>query len=151
MRPGKPLIRALGRVHRTVYRATRGRLLSRVGDARVILITTTGRRSGVPRTVPLLSIQDGEDWVIVASQAGHDTSPGWYLNLRANPVAAMQIGRRVIPVRAIEAGAEEADRLWPRLVAAYPAWEDYRGRTRRRFPVVILRAQSRGNAFTELQ
>jgi deazaflavin-dependent oxidoreductase (nitroreductase family) len=149
MRPPKSLIRALGRVHGTVYRATGGRVLGRIGDARVILVTTTGRRSGVSRTVPLLCIQDGEDRVIVASQAGHDAYPGWYLNLRANPDATMQIGRRVIPVRATEAGAGEADRLWARLVAAYPAWEGYRGRTRRRFPVVILRAQARGDPVTD--
>ena len=138
MRPPKPLIRLLGRLHGAVYRASGGRLLGRVGPARVLLLTTAGRRSGTPRTVPLLFIPDGERFVLVASQGGHDTHPAWYLNLRANPDATVQIGARVVPVLARDADPAEVERLWPALVAVYPAWEGYRARTSRRIPVVLL-------------
>ena len=138
MRPPKPLIRLIGRLQGAVYRASGGRLLGRVGPARVLLLTTTGRRSGTPRTVPLLFIHDGDRFVIVASQGGHDTHPAWYVNLRANPYATVQVGVRVVPVHARDADPAEVERLWPALVAVYPAWEGYRARTSRRIPVVLL-------------
>ena len=138
LRPPKLLIRLTGRLQATVYRASGGRLLGRVGQARVLVLTITGRRSGTPRTVPLLFIPDGERFVIVASQGGHDTHPAWYLNLRAHPDATVRIGARVMPVTARDADAAEAERVWPELVAVYSRWEEYRLRTTRRFPIVFL-------------
>jgi deazaflavin-dependent oxidoreductase (nitroreductase family) len=142
VRPPKPLIRLIGRVQGAVYRTSRGRLLGRVGRAEVLLLTTTGRRSGVKRTVPLLHVVDGGRFVVVASLGGHDTHPAWYLNLRADPHATVTIGGRSLAVSAHDADPAEAEALWPALVAAYPAWEDYRRRTTRRFPVIILTAES---------
>lgn len=138
MRPPKPLIRLIGRVQGAVYRATRGRMFGRVGAAKVLLLTTTGRRSGQRRTVPLLHIVDDGRLVIVASLGGHDTHPAWYLNLRAAPHATVTIGGRTVAVSARDADPTEVEALWPALTAVYPAWEEYRGRTTRRFPVVIL-------------
>ena len=104
MRFPKPMIRLLGRVQGAIYRATGGRWVGKVGSAGVLLLTTTGRRSGKSRTVPLLYVPDGDAFVIVASQGGHDTHPAWYLNLLANPAATVQIGKRVMNVRARWAG-----------------------------------------------
>lgn len=142
MRPPKPLIHLVGRVQGAVYRASRGRLLGRVGRAKVLLLTTTGRRSGMARTVPLLHVVDGGRLVVVASLGGHDTHPAWYRNLQADPRATVTIGGRTVAVSARDADPAEAEALWPALIAVYPAWEAYRGRTTRRFPVVILAPES---------
>jgi F420H(2)-dependent quinone reductase len=138
VRPPKFLIRLVGRIQGVLYRLSGGRLFGRVGKVKVLLLTTTGRRSGKRRTVPLLYVPDGERYLIVASQGGHDTHPAWYLNLRANTAATMQLGSRTVDVTATELDAAERERLWPTLVAAYPAWSDYRGRTARDFPVIVL-------------
>ncbi len=139
MRFPKVLIRLTGRIQRVLYRASGGRIGGRVGKAGVLLLTTMGRRSGKARTVPLLFVPDGDGFVIVASLGGHDAHPAWYRNLRANPVAAVQVGRTTTRVESHEVGAEERERLWPILVATYPAWGEYRTRTAREFPILALR------------
>ena len=133
------MIRLLGRVQGAVYRATGGRLVGKVGNAGVLLLTTTGRRSGKSRIVPLLYVPDGDTFVIVASQGGHDTSPAWALNLRANPAATIQVGKRITNVHAEELTGDARARLWTSLVAVYPDYEEYRSRTDREFPVIALR------------
>ena len=131
------LIRIMSVVHRALYQASGGLIGGSVG-APVLLLTTIGRSSGQPRTTPLLFLQDGSNWVVVASNAGDDRDPAWWINLKANPVATTQVKRAVKRVRAREATAEERARLWPRLVGMYASYEDYQQRTRREIPVVIL-------------
>ncbi len=104
----------------------------------MLLLTTTGRRSGGERTVPLLHVVDGGRLVVVASLGGHDTHPAWSLNLRAAPQAIVTIDGRTIAVSARAADPSEVEVLWPAPTAVYPAWEEYRSRATRRFPVVIL-------------
>ncbi len=139
MRFPKPMIRLLGRVQGAIYRATGGRWVGKVGNAGVLLLTTTGRRSGKSRTVPLLYVPDGDALVIVASQGGHDTHPAWYLNLLANPAATVQIGKRVMNVRAEELTGDARARLWESLVVTYTGYAEYRTRTSREFPIIALR------------
>ena len=139
MRFPKPMIRLLGRVQGAIYRATGGRWVGKVGSAGVLLLTTTGRRSGKSRTVPLLYVPDGDAFVIVASQGGHDTHPAWYLNLLANPAATVQIGKRVMNVRAEELTGDARARLWESLVVTYTGYAEYRTRTSREFPIIALR------------
>ena len=104
----------------------------------VLLLTTTGRKTGEERTTPLLYLADGEDLVVVASNGGAPKHPAWLLNLRANPEATVEVGGRKLRVRAREAGPEEKERLWPKLVEMYGSYEDYRRRTDREIPVVLL-------------
>ncbi len=139
MRFPKPMIRLLGRVQGAIYRATGGRWVGKVGNAGVLLLTTTGRRSGKSRTVPLLYVPDGDAFVIVASQGGHDTHPAWYLNLHANPAATVQIGRRLTNVQAEELTGDARARVWESLVAVYADYAEYRTRTSREFPIIALR------------
>src|SRR5919199_903176 len=101
--------------------------------------TTTGRKSGEERTVPLLYLRDGESFVVVGSNGGTSSHPAWWLNLRANPRATVEIGNRRMRVWAAEAGPSERERLWPELVAMYGGYESYRKRTDRKIRVVILR------------
>src|SRR5215213_3320050 len=94
-------------VHSGVYRATGGKLFGRMGQSPILLLNTVGRKSGKKRTSPLLYVMDGEDFVIIASKGGAPTHPAWYLNLRTNPDATVEIGGREVRVRAEEADPEE--------------------------------------------
>jgi deazaflavin-dependent oxidoreductase (nitroreductase family) len=131
-------IRAAGRAHATVYRASRGRVLGRIAGMPVLLLTTAGRRTGKPRTTPLTFFRDGDDLVVVASNGGADRAPGWSLNLRRNPRAVVAIGTAEVPVTARTASAAERARLWPEIVATHDGYAAYQRRTARRIPVVIL-------------
>ncbi|RIL06636.1 MAG: nitroreductase family deazaflavin-dependent oxidoreductase [Proteobacteria bacterium] len=122
-----------------VYRASGGRVGGRfLRGAPVCLVTTTGRKSGQPRTAPLLYLADGERVVIVASKGGMSKHPAWYGNLVANPRCTVEIGRERRAMTARTASADEKAALWPRLVAMYRDYDDYQARTDRDIPVVIL-------------
>jgi F420H(2)-dependent quinone reductase len=130
--------RYLGALHRLLYRATGGRVGGRLWDLPVVLLTTTGRRSGKRRTVPLCSFRDGEDVVVIASYGGLDQPPAWWLNLAANPEAEVQDGRTRRSVTARTAGPGERERLWAQVTARAPGYLEYERRTTREIPVVIL-------------
>ena len=121
-----------------LYRLSGGRMMGRMGAAPILLLSTTGRRSGRERTTPLLYLGDGGRLVIVASLAGAARHPAWFLNLEANPRVKLQVRSRRFAATARRATAEEKAQLWPRLVAMYPAYEDYQARTTRDIPVVIV-------------
>jgi F420H(2)-dependent quinone reductase len=130
--------RAATKLHSFVYHATNGKVGGRIAGGPVLLLTTTGRKSGREHTAPLLYLRDGEDVVVVASNGGTASHPAWWLNLKANPEATVEVGDRKVGVWAEEAGSEERNRLWPELVEMYGGYEDYRRRTDREIPVVIL-------------
>lgn len=131
--------RAVTKLHAAIFRATGGRMGGTIpGSGPVLLLTTTGRKTGKERTVPLLYLPDGEDLVIVASNGGTATHPTWWLNLRANPVATVEVRDKLLRVRAREADAGEKERLWPLLVEMYGGYEGYQEKTDREIPVVIL-------------
>jgi deazaflavin-dependent oxidoreductase (nitroreductase family) len=104
----------------------------------VLLVTTTGRRSGQPRTAPVVYLADGERLVVIGSNAGNARSPAWALNLQANPDADVEVGRRRRQVRARVAEGDERGELWRRMNEQYGGFEDYRGRTARAIPVFVL-------------
>ncbi len=139
------IIGAMSKANVWLYQKTGGRIGGtwRVGAAfprgvPVCLLTTIGRKSGEPRTVPLLFIEDGATVVVVGSQGGLPKHPLWYLNLLANPRATVQIGREIRDVVARVAAPEERAKLWPRLVAHYADFESYEAWTDREIPVVLL-------------
>jgi deazaflavin-dependent oxidoreductase (nitroreductase family) len=134
-----PVLRRLMGVHTAVYKVTRGRVGHRFpGFPSMLLLDHVGAKSGVRRTSPLLYIRDGDDLVTVASKGGYPKHPAWFHNLRANPDTAVQVGseRRAVHARVADPG--ERARLWPRVVGAYPTYEDYQHRTGREIPLVIL-------------
>ena len=146
-RPMTPFQERLGRVtvqwmtgmNNVAYRLSKGRVAGHVpSGAPICLLTTTGRRSGRQRTVPLLYVPDGDDIVVVASRGGMGSHPAWYLNLLASPWASVQVDSLSQRVRARDATSVERRRLWPRLTAAYPYFDAYQLRTSRQIPVVIL-------------
>ncbi len=129
----------VSRIHVTLFRLTGGRVGSRIGNnLPVLLLTTTGRKTGKRRTTPLLYVEDGGRYVIVASVGGAPKHPAWYLNLRADPSATIEVGSRTLAVRAETAEADERDRLWQALTRMYPTYDAYQARTTRTIPVVAL-------------
>jgi F420H(2)-dependent quinone reductase len=125
--------------HAAIYRASGGKLAGRMFNSPVLLLITTGRKTGRERTTPLLYLEDGENLVVVASVGGAPRNPDWYWNLKANPEARVQMQDRTLRVRAQEAEGEEKRRLWRRVVEMYPPYEDYQRRTEREIPVFVLR------------
>ncbi len=131
-------LRILGKLNVPVYRLTRGRLLGRVGRAPVLLLTTTGRRSGQPRTTPVLYLADGERLIVIGSNAGNERPPAWALNLESHPDGEVQVRGRRAKVRARIAEGQERDELWRRMNEQYAGFDDYRGRTQREINVFVL-------------
>jgi deazaflavin-dependent oxidoreductase (nitroreductase family) len=140
------MIRALSRAHLIVHRLSRGRLLGRLAGMPVLLLTTTGRRSGKARTTPLTFFREGADLVVIASNGGADRPPDWSLNLEATPRAVVQIGSDQLTVTARRATAEERQRLWVGITATYPGYAKYQEKTARQIPVVILTPADREDA-----
>ena len=135
--------RLLGKVmtgtHAAIYRASDGRVAGRMFNSPLLLLTTTGRKTGKERTTPLMYVEDGQNLVIIASNGGAPYHPAWYLNLRANPEARVLVNDRNVRVRAEDARGEERRRLFARLVEMYPGYENYQRHTEREIPVVVLR------------
>jgi deazaflavin-dependent oxidoreductase (nitroreductase family) len=133
-----PVLQLVWKVHPWLYRVTGGRVGGRMIGMPVLLLTTTGRRSGTPRTRALTYLPHGDAAVVIASNAGDARHPDWWLNLRANPEAEMMQGSRTCRIRAREADGDERARLWSAAVARWPGYAEYEGRTTRRIPVVVL-------------
>jgi deazaflavin-dependent oxidoreductase (nitroreductase family) len=131
--------RILGGLHTKLYRLTGGRVGGTLVKAPVLLLTTTGRKSGRPRTSPLLYAQAGDNgYMVIASKGGAPEHPLWYRNLRANPIAEVTVGRETQQMRARDAQGEERERLWRSLADVYPGYDRYARKTSREIPVVVL-------------
>jgi deazaflavin-dependent oxidoreductase (nitroreductase family) len=128
-----------GDEHVRVYRETGGErgYLWRNGTT-ILLLTTTGRKSGEPRTMPLIHRTDGDRWIIVASKGGYDDDPLWFKNMQADPNALIQVMDEEIPVRMSVAEGEERERLWGLMAEVWPDYDTYQESTDREIPVVIL-------------
>lgn len=128
----------LSTLHRALYRLTGGRIGRRLVDNDMLLLTTTGRRTGTEHTVPLLYLRDDSNLVVIASWGGRDRHPEWYLNLLAHPSATVQINGDRFQVTASPADASRRERLWPQVLGAYDGYRVYQSRTERQIPLVIL-------------
>lgn len=132
------LITTWSRFHRWVYRRTGGRVLSRMRGKPVLLLTTTGRRTGRPRTVPLPYLPNGDTMIVVGSNSGARQHPDWVRNLIADSRVTIQLRAKAGPARAdIIAGAERAA-MWEAIKAEAPWYAGYQERTRRQIPLIRL-------------
>jgi len=104
----------------------------------VLILTTTGRRSGEARSTPLIYGRDGDDYLIVASKGGAPTDPDWYGNLVAEPDVTVQVRGDRFAAHARTATAEERPRLWKTVTSYWPSYDDYQRNTNREIPVVVL-------------
>jgi F420H(2)-dependent quinone reductase len=138
-RLGRVAVQWMTGMNNVAYRMSGGKAAGHLpSGAPLCLLTTTGRRTGRRRTVPLLCLTHGDDLVVVASRGGMDSPPAWLLNLEAEPTATVQVGASTRRVRARAATEAERRRLWPALTAAYPHFDAYQERTSRRIPIVVL-------------
>ena len=132
-------------LHVLEYRTTGGLIGGmRSGDGYdipILLLTTTGRKTGKTHTVPLGYLEDGSNYLIVGSYGGAVRDPAWILNLDNNPAATIQVKRRRIPVLAERPSPDERTRLWTKLVESNPVFGVYQGRTSREIPLIVLRPQ----------
>jgi deazaflavin-dependent oxidoreductase (nitroreductase family) len=125
------------------FRANSGRVGGPFEGARLLLLTTTGARSGALHTVPLGYLPDGgHQFLVIGSAGGSLRHPAWFHNLVANPDTTAQVGPERRAVRARVADRRERERLWPRVVELYDGYEDYQRRTDREIPLVILEPRS---------
>lgn len=139
MNPKDVLYRGINAFHRSVVRATRGRVGGSLAGMPVVILETTGRKSGEPRRTMLTApVVDGDTVVLVASYGGDSRHPAWYLNLTANPDVAIEMNGRRRDMRARVATPEEKAELWPRIVRSYRGYAAYQKRTDREIPVVLL-------------
>lgn len=121
------------------FRAHGGRVSSGIYTTRpLLLLTTTGAKTGRNHTTPLAYTRDRGRYVVVASKGGAPTHPQWYRNLRAHPVATAEVGTERFPVKAAFAEGDERRRLYDAHAAVHPVFRDYERKTARIIPVVLL-------------
>jgi F420H(2)-dependent quinone reductase len=130
------LFRTLNRIHIFLYRSSGGKILGRIVGSPVLLLTTTGRKSGKPRTIPLVYLVDGENYVVIASD-----DPAWHKNLQNRAPVSIEVQKQKIPVVARDAKADEVQRLWAKIVAQSPAFKSSMSKPNHQL-VVLERANS---------
>ena len=131
-------LRWTGKLNVPLYRLSGGRIGGKVGRAPVLLLTTTGRKSGQQRTAPVVYLADGENVVVINTNAGNAKVPAWSLNLKAKPEAEVEVGRKRYPVRARVAEGEERAELWRRHNEQYAGFDDYQDKLDREAAVIVL-------------
>lgn len=138
--PSDLILKSMNTIHRGIIALTGNKVGWKAGGMPVIKLTTTGRRSGEPRSVMLTSpVQEGNTWIIVASKGGDDDHPAWFLNLRDNPSVTIETGPGTsLRATARIASASERERLWPQITAAYSNYASYQQRTQREIPLVMI-------------
>ena len=124
--------------HVGLYRMTGGKFANRIAGLPILLITTYGRKSGKPRTHPVVYLRDGRDFVVSASAGGMDWHPGWYFNLKSRPEARIQVGDQTMAVRATILEGAERDRMYDKFKAASSNFVKYEKGTSRVIPVIRL-------------
>lgn len=131
-------VKALSRLHTVLYRATNGVVGRRLVDNDMLLMTTRGRHTGRPHTVPLLYLRDGDRLVVVASYGGRPEHPEWYRNLLAHPEVQVQLDGTRMTMTARTMPRADRSEWWPRVVEAWNDYEVYQSRTDREIPLVWL-------------
>jgi len=134
----KTWIRLGSEMHLAMYRLSNGFLGGRLLGAPVLLLTAKGRKTGREHTSPLMYLEDGGSYVVIASNGGNADHPGWYKNLRKHPEAEVQVRAERKRVRAEDVTGEERERLYARAVAVYSGYEQYQREASRTIPVVRL-------------
>jgi F420H(2)-dependent quinone reductase len=143
MAMGAAGLRLTGRLNIPLYRLSGGRIGGHIADAPVLLLTTIGRKSGLQRTAPVVYLADNETFVVIGSNAGHQRTPAWSLNLKANPEAEVELGRERRKVRARIAEGEERAELWRKHNEQYSGFDEYEARTDRDIAVFVLEPAQR--------
>ena len=120
------------------FRANGGKVGGGFAGAPMVLLHTTGAKTGAERVSPMMYQRVGDDWAVFASKAGAESNPAWYYNLVANPQARIEVGTETIDVSARVTGDDEREPIWAAQKAAYPGFASYEQKTSRQIPVVLL-------------
>jgi len=131
-------IRVLIGTHRRILAASSGRILGRMGGHPLLILTTTGQRTGQPHSTPVIGIPSGADWLVVASNGGAATQPLWVRNIAASAQVTVRRGKRTEPFEARILSGQERSQWWPKLVQAYPAYGKMQAKTDRELAVILL-------------
>jgi F420H(2)-dependent quinone reductase len=131
-------LRWAGKLNTPLYRLSGGRIGGKVNRAPVLLLTTTGRKSGQSRTAPVVYLKDGERMVVINTNAGNAKVPAWSLNLDADPKAEVEVGRKKIPVLARAAEGQERADLWRRHNEQFAGFDEYQKKLEREPKVIVL-------------
>lgn len=133
-------IRIVSRIHSYIYSISRGRVGKQLGKVGILLLTTTGRKSGKRRSVPLAAIPDGGNYILVASFGGSPVHPSWLINIRHNPMVDIRVGSVVKQAKAsiIETTDAVYGDMWTKAVAAHNGFDDYKSATSRKIPIVVV-------------
>jgi deazaflavin-dependent oxidoreductase (nitroreductase family) len=134
----QPDLTLLGEEHVRRYQETDGEVGYLWNGVPTLLLTTTGRKTGLARTTPLIFSRDGDDYIVVASKGGAPSHPNWYVNLTAKADAKVQVRDEHLLVEARTASKDEKPRLWGIVVAQWANYDAYQARTEREIPVVVL-------------
>jgi deazaflavin-dependent oxidoreductase (nitroreductase family) len=132
------VIKLFGREHVERYQATDGAEGHDWEGTQTLLLTTKGRKSGEPRTTPLIYAPHQDAYMVVASKGGSDEPPAWYLNLSEDPEVEVQVKGDRFKARARTATAEEKPGMWQTMASEWPAYDEYQRKTEREIPVVVL-------------
>lgn len=125
-------------LHGRLYKLSGGKIGGKMAGGEIILLATTGRKSGQTREQPLIGGDHPDGWVVIASYSGHDEHPAWYLNLMANSEATVIAGNQSHPVRARVVEGDERTDLWDSMAATYSDYAEYQKVTDRPIPVLVL-------------
>ena len=120
------------------FRENGGEVTGRFAGAPLLLLTTTGAKSGEKRTTPLAFSSDGDDIIIIASYAGNPKHPAWFLNMRANPEVTIELPNETFITNAVIPEGEERQRLFDQQAAKMPAFKEYQAKTSRQIPVIVI-------------
>jgi len=131
-------LRWTGKLNIPLYRLSGGRIGGSINQAPVLLLTTVGRKSGQRRTAPVVYLADGENLIVIGSNAGHNRTPAWSLNLKANPDAEVEVKHERRPVRARVALDDERADLWRKHNEQYSGFDEYEARTDRDIALFVL-------------
>jgi deazaflavin-dependent oxidoreductase (nitroreductase family) len=124
------------------FRTSRGASDDPFASRPLLLLTTTGSKSGQPRTVPIMYARDGERLVVIASNAGAATDPDWYRNLVAHPAVNVEVGQEKFPATAVVLEGAERAQMWDQIVAQYPFFTEHQAKITREIPLVALERQA---------
>ncbi len=120
------------------FRANRGKNGGPFAGRPLLLLTTTGAKSGQRRTTPMMFIPDGDRLLVIASNVGAPAHPDWYRNLVAHPEVTVEVGTETFDATAVVTQGAERDRLWTRIVELYPFFTGHQAKTTRQIPVIAL-------------
>jgi deazaflavin-dependent oxidoreductase (nitroreductase family) len=137
----KSLFKLFMALHVALYRLSGGKLGGTMRDFKVVLLTTTGRKSGKTFTTPLGGFEQPGGFVIIASNAGQPTHPAWYYNLKSQPQATLQVGNKILSVTAEVLSGEARTNAWQQALAIAPSYADYEQKTTREIPLILLRPE----------